>query len=410
MALQALPGNGTIEFPNLGMIYIPSLSYWTIDEDGDKVAGIVDIPASGTLTQVAFGVSTVTTGDDTFSVRIETATAGVPTGDLYVANASGTVDIDDADDNKIIVCNINGETGVAVTKNAVVGVVFQRTAAGSANLRLPYFRVSLLERPYGADDLSVGSYTKRSGYLPMMAFKIGGAWYCAPGCIVGGFALTETIDNNGTPEERGSIIYSPFKCRAFGAKIFAYIGAGSGFYVKLYSDPLGTPDEIATSALIDSDQISDNIAQRMIYVNFTTPVELSINTKYALVVSPADAGDMTWYYMNCAVNTVKTAYPGGTNGVYCARDDANAFVETDTKWSWVALLIDQLDDGVAAGDFPDVGNVTEDDTTNGVQGTYHEATTAEVQDGVMFGASSALKGTYVGGGGGAINLDKMGAL
>ena len=50
-------------------------------------------------------------------------------------------------------------------------------------------------------------------------------------------------------------------------------------------------------------------------------------------------------------------------------------------------------------DFPDVGNVTEDDTVNGSQGTYHEATEAEVQQGVTFGASSALTGTYVGSGG-----------
>jgi len=51
-------------------------------------------------------------------------------------------------------------------------------------------------------------------------------------------------------------------------------------------------------------------------------------------------------------------------------------------------------------DYPDVGNVTEDDTVNGIQGTYHEPTVAEVQDGVMFGASSALGGTYAGASGG----------
>lgn len=66
--------------------------------------------------------------------------------------------------------------------------------------------------------------------------------------------------------------------------------------------------------------------------------------------------------------------------------------------------------GSLSPDYPDVGNVTEDDTVNGVTGTYHEATVAEVQDGVMFGAGSALEGEYTGGGGGAINLDKMGAM
>ncbi len=50
-------------------------------------------------------------------------------------------------------------------------------------------------------------------------------------------------------------------------------------------------------------------------------------------------------------------------------------------------------------DIPAVGNVTEDDTAAGVTGTYHEATEAEVQSGVTFGALSALTGTYSGGGG-----------
>jgi len=48
-------------------------------------------------------------------------------------------------------------------------------------------------------------------------------------------------------------------------------------------------------------------------------------------------------------------------------------------------------------DLPDVGNVTEDDTVGGVAGTYHEATEAEVQQGVTFGADEELTGTYVGG-------------
>jgi len=50
-------------------------------------------------------------------------------------------------------------------------------------------------------------------------------------------------------------------------------------------------------------------------------------------------------------------------------------------------------------DVPLAENVTEDDTVAGVTGTYHEATVAEVQNGVFFGAASALTGTYVGGGG-----------
>jgi len=62
-------------------------------------------------------------------------------------------------------------------------------------------------------------------------------------------------------------------------------------------------------------------------------------------------------------------------------------------------------------DVPAAGNVTEDDTTAGVTGTYHEATKAEVQSGVTFGASQGLTGTYEGAGGGLlINPGMSGGL
>lgn len=51
-------------------------------------------------------------------------------------------------------------------------------------------------------------------------------------------------------------------------------------------------------------------------------------------------------------------------------------------------------------DYPAVGNVTADDTVNDVTGTYHEATAAEVQSGVQFGAGGTeYTGTYGGGSG-----------
>lgn len=51
-------------------------------------------------------------------------------------------------------------------------------------------------------------------------------------------------------------------------------------------------------------------------------------------------------------------------------------------------------------DFPDAGNVTEDDYTDGVPGTYHEAAAAEVESGVQFGAGGTeYTGTLEAGGG-----------
>jgi hypothetical protein len=45
-------------------------------------------------------------------------------------------------------------------------------------------------------------------------------------------------------------------------------------------------------------------------------------------------------------------------------------------------------------DFPDVAGVLDTDTVNGVAGTYHVPTAAQVQAGVYFGPGSSLMGTY----------------
>lgn len=51
-------------------------------------------------------------------------------------------------------------------------------------------------------------------------------------------------------------------------------------------------------------------------------------------------------------------------------------------------------------DFPDAGNVTQDDTVNGVAGTYVEVAEADVELGVQYGAGGTEKtGTLVVGAG-----------
>jgi hypothetical protein len=61
----------------------------------------------------------------------------------------------------------------------------------------------------------------------------------------------------------------------------------------------------------------------------------------------------------------------------------------------------------SASDFAtasDAGDITVGTTISGFAGTYHEATEAEVQSGVTFGAASALTGTYSGGSGGGLPI------
>jgi hypothetical protein len=134
---------------------------------------------------------------------------------------------------------------------------------------------------------------------------------------------------------------------------------------------------------------------------FSSPVELAAGSVYRFVISAA-AGDSSNYYFIYGVTIDSDAQSLALKpwGISLCVLDTTWDADTTTTMPLAGIILDSIQPfGVPSGDFPDPGNVTEDDTTNGVTGTYHEATEAEVQSGVHFGASSALTGSYVGGGG-----------
>ncbi len=89
----------------------------------------------------------------------------------------------------------------------------------------------------------------------------------------------------------------------------------------------------------------------------------------------------------------------GANDIYPAETESTIFEDAAggdfrllgsfTDANQVSLLGNTCG-AINAADYPDVGNVTQDDTTNGATGTYHETLVTEVQSGVTFGASQAL--------------------
>ena len=145
-------------------------------------------------------------------------------------------------------------------------------------------------------------------------------------------------------------------------------------YTSASGSPLGTRVTTAPAQVID---VGNDIADGTI----TWTGDTGWDHKLTKTFTPGNVGAIR--YRVCVGKPSTTIY------VNCRQS-----FETETRF---------MSDGSFSGaDFPGVGNVTEDDTVNGATGTYHEATEAEVQSGVTFGALSALTGTYVGGGGGGL--------
>jgi hypothetical protein len=134
------------------------------------------------------------------------------------------------------------------------------------------------------------------------------------------------------------------------------------------------------------------------FIQFPSIVTFAKDTTYRLTIRYSVATTIPGYS-----NIEDSGTPGADatacsflQGRYCRTisDNTGGWIDTPTALEGIALaLYDQV-----AIQVPIPGNVTEDDSVNNVTGTYHEATVAEVQDGVMFGAGSALEGTYAGGG------------
>ncbi len=228
------------------------------------------------------------------------------------------------------------------------------------------------------------------------------AYFGVPGPSASGTLNTTSQRVDGT-QQAGFLVTTPADCKVrvkSVALIVRKVGSPGALSLKVYSG--SSTDALATSNAIPAANITTGVQAATF--DFSTVLELSASTLYRFVLSAASGDNTTNYYYTYASTIDSDSVSGGTVDLapwglgFCVLDTT---WDADTLTLWVpAMLILDSTDPFGAWDFPDVGNVTEDDTVNGVAGTYHEATEAEVQNGVTFGADEELTGSYVGGGGG----------
>jgi hypothetical protein len=311
-----------------------------INDDTDKVAFLVSMPKTGTLKKIAFCTGTVTTGDATFSCRIEAiGTDGNPDGNLAYLNASGTANIADGDDNTIKESNINSTTGVAVVQGDNVFAVFNRTAAGSGNLNLRYILspggLFALMRDY---NITSGSAWTKTLAHPSIAVNIDDIWHLS----IGGLIAQNIISNEtfATPKERGIGIYPVSDMKISGCWIYGIFPAASTVKFILYETPLVAPTAIATTNAIDTDLSNSAAANRLLPVQFTTTVIIKKNYLYVLAIAPQGAENFSIAYNNI-INTYINASANGTYGIYYARDTVGAttFTATNTRMPYMGLVV-----------------------------------------------------------------------
>lgn len=180
-----------------------------------RVAAVVQAPAAGTVGEISFVTGSVTTGC-TIEARIETVGAdGLPTGTLVAAGATGTVVVDNADDNVIKACTIGTPPTVALGDE--VAVVLQ-VSSGTPNLNMTGMLSPVTHNgwPYHAT-YNGAAWSKSGNCGPAVWLSIGGTYYGFPGAC-GGFttAAARNYQASTNPDEYGNRLQVPFGGRAVG--------------------------------------------------------------------------------------------------------------------------------------------------------------------------------------------------
>jgi hypothetical protein len=191
-------------------------------------------------------------------------------------------------------------------------------------------------------DLFTGTWAK-SDVAPCLALVYSDSSYAVPdGCVPANATNVTLINTGSTPDERGLLFQLPFPARCYGFVVRLDLDAATD--VVLYS---------AADAVLASYSLSSGVrvgtAGQITRRRFATPVSLSANTSYRLVVKPTTGSNVGVYDWEAASATLCQQYCGGSTWKHTERTDAGAWTDTDTKRPFLSLRLDQLDDGAGAG-------------------------------------------------------------
>lgn len=361
MALQAV--GSMILFPNLGQ----AIGTWTgtgaygtliIDAASEKAAMIFELPATGTIIGAEFRTGTVTTGS-TVDMRLETVslTDGYPTGTLYHANATGTAILaTTTDQNKIINDGFGAGTAwgsfTGTRKDKVAMVIAQPAAASGAcqvaGVRPTTPAVNAANGfPYSA--LFTTAWAQQSVW-PSLALEYSGGVYHYIHDIFFPFKNPASVlwNNGSAVAEYGGKITVPMSCRSSGIRASLDFDGTSDIVISLYN-AAGT--EIATTGTEDTNLVrTEGGGSGGVFCTYLwqTPVEISAGSDVYVGVKPQSTVNIELDFEVVETAAHAAAHPSGGKIIRVERatQGSGAWTETNTSIPRMALLIDQLNDGV----------------------------------------------------------------
>lgn len=330
---------------DIALAYIPPpqdsawlASFFDLDAQNEQCAAILDVPKTGAIRKVGFAVDQVTVSGAA-DVRIETISAGLPTGTLWGTNTN--------------VAHTVSATGwqvtsaltsdASVTRGDRIAVVIKNNSA-SADFRIenvsngPW---SSSRYPYGAQDLGGAGWSKVS-VTPALYLEYSDASQeriiGVPVFINPGLA---TFNSGSAEDEIGNRMVLAYGCRTQGAWILADIEQTSD--VVLYE---GTT-QLASCTLSPDERGATSVG--LYYCLWDAAQELTASTVYRVVLKPSTTTPNTAIYTGSVSSAQLALLPGGANVYKTGRADAGSWSDDSSTITAIGLIIDQIDLGGGSG-------------------------------------------------------------
>lgn len=348
MTLQTIPG--LIYWPGttLGITAVYAFaSGSTIDASGEYDAFIFDATENMVVDRVGFRPNAAT-GSPTAEIRIETVSAGLPTGTLFNASGGGST----------------GTTGTLSTSSMNV-----TTLAAAATINKGQRFAVVIKYATGTSftvsNMSRGGLNEGTVHYPYRVTNTGtptAAAFTSANVILGSSATefyrltgffpiisttSHTTANNATIRACCLRFQVPFKCRVIGARVLvSNSGTAEDFSMGIYSDA-GAEVSSSLTAYDATDYV--NLSGGPLEVYFDNAVTADVNTWYRCVYQPDTTSSSNFNYGTLENANHAKAMPRGRYTQTGTRDSGGTWTDFDTQVPMLDLIIDQLDDGAGGG-------------------------------------------------------------
>jgi hypothetical protein len=319
-----------------------------INAAAERIAWHFIAPQAGQIEQFHVQIGTLTTAQNVhFSIQ-DADSDFKPDGteDEFVVLASGSM-------------SANTMTATGPITSDGTGGGTRRTVSKGDKLTL----VAKFDSTVGDVDFVTGNGQGHSGLIPNTSVSVnsGSTWtfqdrypnmaieYVTDGIVYthncypleAVTASSASFNTGTTPDEMAMKFQVPFTGRCVGA-----------YFVGNNTDTIQYSIETAAKSVVagpDTVLLDAGTTSQRRFVQWSTPVTLTIDTDYYLIWEPSTVTSKNHRYFTLSSAAMRAALPSGIVSSYNTRTDNGAWSEDTTKWSPFSLVFDQLDDGAGGG-------------------------------------------------------------